>query len=187
MPLTYHVGGCFYTRFMEQVIPEQVIIVDRDNREVGVVSRAEMRAGNLPHRASYIFIRRPDGRILVQHRTLTKDVYPGYIDLSAGGVVSAGESYEQSAERELFEEMGIRGVALMSHFDFWFEDGRGRVWGRVFSCLYDGRLEDVVPQPEEVESVEELEPRAVLDGKLPGPFTPDSLVALRRLVDEGVL
>jgi 8-oxo-dGTP pyrophosphatase MutT (NUDIX family) len=161
---------------------EQVIIVDAANHEVGVVPREQMRAQALPHRATYIFIFRPDGALLVQHRTLTKDVYPGYIDLCAGGVVTADESYEESAERELFEEMGIRvggGVALETHFDFWFPEGP--VWGRVFSCRYEGRLEDVVPQPEEVVRVEVLRPEAALDGTHAGPFTPDSLVALRQL------
>ena len=136
MPLQYHEAGTFYTGIMEQVI-----IVDRDNREVGIVPRTEMRAKSLPHRATYIFVFRSDGALLVQHRTLTKDVYPGYIDLCAGGVVTAGESYEQSAERELFEEMGIRVVPLEAHFDFWFEEGT--VWGRVFSCTWDGALEDL--------------------------------------------
>jgi 8-oxo-dGTP pyrophosphatase MutT (NUDIX family) len=165
---------------------EQVIIVDRENREVGIASRQEMRAGNLPHRATYVFIRRPDGMLVGQHRTKNKDVYPGYIDLAAGGVVSAGETYEQGAARELAEEMGISGVALRSHFDFWFEDGRGKVWGRVFSCQWGGELEELVPQPDEVESVEVFDPAVVLSGVLPGPFTPDSLLALRRLVAEGV-
>jgi 8-oxo-dGTP pyrophosphatase MutT (NUDIX family) len=162
---------------------EQVIIVDRDNREVGIVPRGEMRAKVLPHRATYIFVFRSDGALLVQHRTLTKDVYPGYIDLCAGGVVTAGESYEQSAERELFEEMGIfagsGGVELKTHFDFWFEEGP--VWGRVFSCTWDGSLEDLVPQPEEVVRVEVMRPEVALSGKHEGPFTPDSLVALRQL------
>jgi 8-oxo-dGTP pyrophosphatase MutT (NUDIX family) len=156
---------------------EQVIIVDRDNREVGVVPRPEMRARGLAHRATYVFIFRRDGALLVQHRTLTKDVYPGYIDLCAGGVVTAGESYEQSAERELFEEMGIRGVPLKTHFDFWFEPGL--VWGRVFSCQWDG---DTVPQPEEVTRVEVMRPEVALGGAHAGPFTPDSLVALRQLI-----
>ena len=160
---------------------EQVIIVDRENREVGVTSRKQMRAEKLAHRATYIFVRRSDSRLLVQHRTLTKDVYPGYIDLCAGGVVSAGETYEESAERELAEEMGIRGVELDSHFDFWFE--AGPVWGRVFSCRWDG---EVIPQPEEVARVELMDVQAALDGTHAGPFTPDSLVALRRLVSEGI-
>jgi 8-oxo-dGTP pyrophosphatase MutT (NUDIX family) len=159
---------------------EQVIIVDRDNREVGIAPRAQMRAGMLPHRATYIFVRRADGHLLVQHRTLTKDVYPGFIDLCAGGVVSAGESYEQSAVRELAEEMGISGAELTSHFDFWFEEGL--VWGRVFSCQWDG---PVVPQPEEVVRVEALSISQALGGALGPPCTPDSLMALRQLVAGG--
>jgi 8-oxo-dGTP pyrophosphatase MutT (NUDIX family) len=158
---------------------EQVIIVDRDNREVGIAPRPQMRAQALPHRATYIFVFRSDGALLVQHRTLTKDVYPGYLDLCSGGVVTAGESYEQSAERELFEEMGLRGLALRTHFDFWFEEGL--VWGRVFSCTWDGPLDELVPQPEEVVRVEVMRPEAALGGTHSGPFTPDSLFALRKL------
>ena len=156
-----------------------MIIVDEANHEVGVVSRAEMRARRLRHRATYIFVFRSDGALLVQHRTATKDVYPSYLDLCSGGVVSAGESYEAGAERELAEEMGIHGVALKTHFDFWFEDGL--VWGRVFSCTWDGA---VVPQPEEVVRVEVMRPEDALSGAHKGPFTPDSLVALRRLMSE---
>ena len=158
---------------------EQVIVVDEANREVGVVSRAEMRAKRLPHRATYIFVFRSDGSLLVQHRTATKDVYPSYLDLCSGGVVSAGESYEIGAERELAEEMGIHGVTLKTHYDFWFEEGP--VWGRVFSCTWDG---EVIPQPEEVVRVEGIRPEDALSGTHPGPFTPDSLVALRRLMSE---
>jgi 8-oxo-dGTP pyrophosphatase MutT (NUDIX family) len=155
---------------------ERVIIVDRENREVGIVPRPEMRAKRLPHRATYIFVFRSTGELVAQHRTATKDVYPSYIDLCAGGVVTEGESYEVSAERELAEEMGIRGVALEPHFDFWFEEGP--VWGRAFSCVWDG---EVIPQPEEVASVELISPEKALSGEHPGPFTPDSLVALRQL------
>ena len=77
---------------------EQVVIVDRENRPVGVAPRWEMRAGGLPHRATYILIFNAAGELHVQRRTMTKDVYPGYLDPAAGGVVLAGESYEESAE-----------------------------------------------------------------------------------------
>ena len=58
--------------------------------------------------------------------------------MATGGVVLAGESYEGAAERELAEELGITGVRLRGHFDFFHEDAGNRVWGRVFSCTYNG-------------------------------------------------
>ncbi len=154
---------------------EQVMIVDRENRPVGVAPRWEMRAGGLPHRATYILIFNAAGELHVQRRTLTKDVYPGYLDPAAGGVVLAGESYEESAERELDEEMGIRGVALTAGFDFWFDEAPVRVWGRVFVCRWDGPL---VLQAEEVESVCFLTPEAVL--ACGEQVTPDGLAVVRR-------
>jgi len=155
---------------------ERVTIVDRDNRIVGEATRSEMRRLGLPHRAAYILVRDSAGSAYVQKRTLTKDVYQGYWDSVSGGVVTAGESYEASAERELAEEMGIRGVPLRPLFDFWFEDGR--VWGRAFACEYDGPL---TPQAEEVEFVERMQPSEILRRAEGGePFTPDSLLVVRR-------
>lgn len=155
---------------------EMVAVVDAENRVVGAVPRHVMRAGNLLHRATYVFVFDSAGGLYVQHRTMTKDVYPGYWDLAAGGVVLDGESYEESAVRELEEEMGIRGVKLEPWFDFYFEDA-GKVWGRAFSCVWDG---EIVPQAEEVQSVTRVALETVLAGWDGRPMTPDSLLALRR-------
>ena len=153
-----------------------VAVVDAENRMVGAVPRHEMRARNLRHRATYIFVFNSAGDLYVQHRTVTKDVYPGYWDLAAGGVVLDGESYEASAVRELEEEMGIRGVPLEPWFDFYFE-GAGKCWGRAFSCVWDGAI---VPQVEEVQSVEVVSLDAIFAGLGGRRMTPDSLLALRR-------
>ena len=45
-----------------------------------------------------------------------RDVFPGYYDIAAGGVVLAGETYEAGARRELAEEVGIRDVPLAHQF-----------------------------------------------------------------------
>ncbi|MDX1978912.1 MAG: NUDIX hydrolase YfcD [Bryobacteraceae bacterium] len=156
---------------------EQVTIVDAANRVVGSAPRSRMRREGLPHRATYVFVFDGEGRLYVQHRTVTKDVYPGYWDLAAGGVVLAGESYEESAVRELAEEMGISGVPLEPWFDFYFEDGASKVWGRVWSCVYEGPL---VLQQEEVQGVERMPVEDILDGSVSRQFTPDSLLALRK-------
>src|SRR5262247_4252399 len=115
---------------------EIVAIVDEHNNVVGAAPRREMRAQRLPHRSTYILVFNSQGALYVQKRTMTKDVFPGYYDPAAGGVVLAGESYEEGARRELYEEMGIRDVPLTYLFDFCFEDERSRVWGRVFACVY---------------------------------------------------
>jgi 8-oxo-dGTP pyrophosphatase MutT (NUDIX family) len=157
---------------------EMVIWVDESNRELGVVPRSQMRRQRLAHRASFIFVFRPSGLLLAQRRTLTKDLWPGRLDLAAGGVVTAGETYLESARRELAEELGIVGAPLDRHFDFWFDHPDARAWGRVYSCRWDGAVR---AQPEEVAAVEEIAVEDALAGKYVETATPDSLAALERL------
>jgi hypothetical protein len=45
--------------------------------------------------------------------------------------------------------MGITGVELQKQFDFFYSDDVCRLWGRLFSCRYDG---DFKLDPDEVES-----------------------------------
>ncbi|MCW5198401.1 NUDIX hydrolase YfcD [Desulfobulbus sp. F4] len=158
---------------------EIVQIVDRDNREIGAVSRKLMREQRLIHRACYILVFNAAGELFIQKRTQTKDIYPGCWDVAAGGVVLAGESYEQSAERELAEELGVRG-RLELLFDQYYEDENNRVWGRIFRCLHEGPF---VLQAEEVESGQFLLPTAELELSSREPFTPDGLIVLRNALD----
>jgi 8-oxo-dGTP pyrophosphatase MutT (NUDIX family) len=156
---------------------EIVAVVDERNHFVGAVSRRETRSRNLPHRAAYVLVFNSLGELCVQRRTATKDIYPAYLDPVAGGVILAGESYEQGAVRELEEELGIRGIPLTPLFDFFFEDERTRVWGRAFSCVYDG---EIVLQAEEVESVTFMAIEEILQRADREHFTPDGLDVVRR-------
>ncbi|MEW6299829.1 MAG: NUDIX hydrolase YfcD [Thermodesulfobacteriota bacterium] len=160
---------------------EIVTIVDAHNTVVGAVPRRQMRANNLPHRSTYILVFTPRGELYVQKRTLTKDVFPGYYDPVAGGVVLAGESYEQGAVRELEEEMGIRNTPLTWLFDFYFENEHTRVWGGTFSCVYEGPL---ALQTEEIESVTLMTPEEVVRRAAAEPFTPDGLYVVRRYLGQ---
>lgn len=162
---------------------EIVVIVDEHNHVVGAAPRREMRAKCLPHRSTYILVFNSQGQLYVQKRTMTKDVFPGYYDPAAGGVVLAGESYEEGASRELAEEMGIHDVPLSHLFTFYFADEHTRVWGGVYTCVYDG---EVVLQPEEVESGEFVAPAEILRRAETALYTPDGLYVLRRYltVDE---
>lgn len=159
---------------------EMVQIVDRDNRKLGAVPRFLMRRQRLIHRASYILVYNQAGEIFVQQRTTTKDIYPGYWDVAAGGVVQADESYEQSAVRELAEELGVVGTPLVSLFDHYFEDAQNRVWGRIFRCYHEGPF---ILQAEEVADGRFMSPVVILQQSQEKSFTPDGLHILRRLME----
>lgn len=153
---------------------ETVAIVDEANRVTGQAGRAEMRAGNLIHRACYILVFNRLGELFVQKRTMGKDIYPGFYDVAAGGVVLAGESYEESARRELQEELGIS-AELTFCCDHFHDATDNRVWGRVFTCRHDGPMR---LQPEEVAEGEFMavsEVRALSNRE---SFTPDGIEIL---------
>src|SRR5262249_31762101 len=48
-----------------------------------------------------------DGRLLLQRRSRTKDLFPSYYCASASGHVLRGEDYAATAEREVAEELGV--------------------------------------------------------------------------------
>src|SRR4051812_39374188 len=63
------------------------------------------------HRAAHIWIVTPDGRVLLQKRSVRKENNPGMWDVSAAGHVSAGESVTEAAVREVEEELGLHVAA----------------------------------------------------------------------------
>lgn len=160
---------------------EIVQIVDEQNRELGELPRRLMREQRLIHRASYVLVFNAAGEIFVQKRTQTKDIYPGYWDVAAGGVVRGGETYEQSAERELAEELGIGPVKLNFLFDQYYEDQDNRVWGRIFTCVHEGPF---TLQAEEVEYGRFMLPGDALEFSKSEPFTPDGILILEKLPAE---
>jgi len=162
---------------------EIVQIVDKDDVEIAVVARKLMREQRLIHRASYILVFNEDGELFVQKRTMNKDMYPGYWDVAAGGVVLAGESYEQSARRELKEELGVSGLSLKYLFKQYYEDKNNRVWGKIFSCVHQGPF---LLQEEEVEYGRFMEPRVALEYSRIEKFTPDGVVILEKIIKQGV-
>lgn len=128
---------------------EWVDVVDEDDRVVGCATRADMRAGNLLHRAVYIFVRNNRGELFVHRRTRTKDVYPGHYDVTIGGVVAAGEEYDAAAERELAEELGVVGAPLARLGTMRYGDAGTQVHGMVYVACHEGPF---VLQAEEIAS-----------------------------------
>jgi 16S rRNA (adenine1518-N6/adenine1519-N6)-dimethyltransferase len=83
-------------------------VVDEHDVVTGQVTRSEVHAQKLLHRAVHVFVYNKRGDLLLQKRSLLKDACPGLWDSSVSGHLDAGEDYAPAAVRELEEEMGIR-------------------------------------------------------------------------------
>lgn len=89
-------------------MPEELFdIVDDQDRVIGQMARSEVHRRKLFHRAVSIFVFDSRGRLLLQQRSATKDEYPLCYTSSASGHVSTGETYDETAPRELQEELGL--------------------------------------------------------------------------------
>jgi len=117
---------------------EQVEHVDEYGDVVAIVTRARMRAENLRHRSVAIIVQSSDGRLLVHRRADDKDLFPGWWDLAAGGVVAAGEASDDAAVRELAEELGIAGVAPEFLAECSHDDEHAKERSRVYRVVHDG-------------------------------------------------
>jgi 16S rRNA (adenine1518-N6/adenine1519-N6)-dimethyltransferase len=86
---------------------ERFPVVDKNDRFLRYARRSDVHGNNLRHRAVHILIFNPAGEVYLQQRSRWKDRHPLKWDSSAAGHVAAGESYEETARRELEEELGI--------------------------------------------------------------------------------
>ncbi len=82
-------------------------IVNEQDEVIGTATRMEIHRRGLMHRAVHIFVFNALGEIYVQRRSNSKDRHPLKLDSSAAGHVDPGETYKQTAIRELQEELGI--------------------------------------------------------------------------------
>ncbi|MEU3372018.1 NUDIX domain-containing protein [Streptomyces sp. NPDC006660] len=154
-------------------------IVDEHDTVTGQARRADVYARGLRHRCVFVLARDAAGRVFVHRRTPQKLVFPSLYDMFVGGVVGAGESYDDAALREAEEELGVTGLPRpVPLFKFLYQDGELSWW----SSVYEVRCElPVRPQVEEV-AWHAFLPLAELERRIDDwEWVPDGLAAWRRL------
>jgi 8-oxo-dGTP pyrophosphatase MutT (NUDIX family) len=125
-----------------------------------------------------ILVRNQAGEVYVHRRTPTKDVFPGMYDLVVGGMVTAGETYEEAANRELAEELGIEGVDLRFLLRHRYIGDRNNAWITLYEVVWEGPIRH---QEEEISWGAFMSEEDLL-GKLgEWPFAPDHLEVFQRL------
>ncbi len=145
-------------------------VVDESDLVVESLPRSEVHRRKLLHRAVHVFVFRPDGRMLIHQRSATKEEFPSVWTSSCSGHVSAGETYEQSAPRELQEELGIEAALKSLHK---FDACADTSW--EFTVLFSAVTTDQpVPDPGEMTEIRWLRPNEIQDWmeSRPDDFSP---------------
>src|SRR2546423_9278942 len=129
--------------------PEEFFpVVDERDQVTGAVPRSQVHANNLLHRAVHMLVFNSAGEVFLQLRSRWKDRHPLAWDSSAAGHVNAGEEYDQSAARELREELGID-IPLVRIAKLPASERTGY----EFICLYRGSHDgELRPNPSEIEA-----------------------------------
>lgn len=177
-------------------------IVDEFGQPTGAVcERKEAHSKGLRHRTAHIWVTREEGgrvQVLLQKRAANKDSFPGRYDTSSAGHIQAGDEPEESAIRELEEELGIRAkpeeLIFAGTFAIAYEK---EFYGKMFRdseiafvYVYTGQVDAaaLTLQEEEVERVDWFDLDTVLRGVAIHDKTfcvpPDGLRVLERFLQE---
>lgn len=157
-------------------MPEQLQVVDENDLPIRIATREEAWANGWILRHAYIVLQDEDGNFLLQQRSMKKKSNPGRWTWAATGHVDAGETYEEAAPRECFEEIGIKPSNLISvgklravHPN---DHGIVDAFITVFTATIS-RSEVITVDPEEVETTRWLSPDELreLVAKSPEDFT----------------
>ena len=127
--------------------------------------RSEVHRRGLWHRSAHLWLVSGENLIL-QQRHPGKETDPGRWDIAVAGHLSAGQTPLEALLREAREELGLTlDAAALTHLGAWpkeylepaFAD---REWQHAFAGVWDGSLERLVLQPDEVVGVRRMDIRA---------------------------
>ena len=115
--------------------------------------RKELYAQKLWCRTTNIFILNSRGEILCHQRPMGKEHFPGAWSTHFGGHVSGTETFKTSALTEIAEEIGLHINPFLLVAWRTSKKELSRVWIRDFITVYDGPLEALTLQEEEIKGI----------------------------------
>lgn len=87
---------------------EQLILVDEQDREIGFKAKADCHIGRgVLHRAFSIFVFNKDNELLLQQRSSTKMLWPGFWSNTCCSHPRRGEAMATAVTRRLQQELGF--------------------------------------------------------------------------------
>lgn len=133
---------------------EYVILVDDQNRQIGVAPKDTVHTKNTPlHRAFSLFLFNTNHQLLVTKRASTKKTFPGVWTNSVCGHVAPDEEPIDAVKRRLQEElqMSASEIREVSPYRYRFMDVNGIVENEICPIFVGYADEIPKPNPEETE------------------------------------
>ncbi len=152
-------------------IDEIVDLVDEADSVIGQAPRSDCHGNpQLIHRAVHVLLFNDRQQLLLQKRSRHKDIQPGKWDTSVGGHLDPGESYRHAAVREMFEELGVKGIALTELYCSKIRNAIESENIMTYLALYNGAIKFA---PEEIDEVRFWGRGEIEAGLGRGCFTPN--------------
>ena len=146
-------------------------LYDRERKPLGKTHvRGTPLAEDEYHVSVHVAIFTPDGLMLVQKRSPDKKHWGGLWDMSAAGSVLAGESSQQGAARELYEELGLTYDFSGMRPQFTINYAVG--FGDVYVIGMDVQLSDIHLGTDEVTEVGFMTYGEIIESIKKGEFIP---------------
>lgn len=127
----------------------------------GTLVRGEPIPDGSYHIVAEVLVRHVDGDFLMLQRDLSKSAYAGYYEAGTGGSALKGESPEQAALRELYEESGIKADKLAPLYRTRDPKTHGLYAG--FLCVTDAPKDSIVLQQGETIAYKWVSAREFID------------------------
>lgn len=114
-------------------------IVDRQGNTIGTAPRSHIHGNpSLIHKVVHVLVFNENGELLLQKRSMNKDVAPGKWDTSVGGHVPNGEDLATAAIRETEEELGITPINLKFLYSYIHSNHYESELVFTHSCIHNG-------------------------------------------------
>ncbi len=130
---------------------ELLEVVNEKGETIDTLPRTEIHGNpSLMHKVIHVLVFNSNGELLLQKRSMDKDVAPGKWDTSVGGHVSAGESLDEAVRRETEEELGITDCNQQLLYSYIHSNQYETELVYTYSCVYDG---EIIFQQDEIDEV----------------------------------
>jgi isopentenyl-diphosphate delta-isomerase len=128
------------------MVKQQVVLVDKNNRKIGIEEKIKSHKEGKLHRAFSIFILNSKGELLLQQRAKTKYHSAKLWSNSVCSHPKPNETYLQATHRRLKEEMGFD-CKLKKLFCFIYNTGfKNGLIENEYDCVFIGKF-DGKPKP----------------------------------------